>query len=197
MHYKVWDEITFPFPNFNSAVEVWEWTSKFIPQFNRKYDFLSMLGVKLIHVDKSGHCGSTYKMTKTKICHGVFKGKCDWLSVMKFHWSMKTLCHNTRISCHALPPKHGLQQTVVSYRFSQAWIMVITNTTTNHQQVAFGTPFGMTFPTDSINVHSHLEPLSLQNLFLGLYSLSGKKSYRNISRSIEDARLCVIIIVSF
>ena len=28
-HYQVWDEITYPFPNFNgSTVEVWEWTSK-------------------------------------------------------------------------------------------------------------------------------------------------------------------------
>ena len=34
IHYKVWDEITYPFPNFNSAaVEVWEWTSSFIPHF--------------------------------------------------------------------------------------------------------------------------------------------------------------------
>ena len=33
-HYKVWDEITYPFPNFNDvAVEVWEWISHFIPDF--------------------------------------------------------------------------------------------------------------------------------------------------------------------
>ena len=31
---RVWDEITFPFPNFNgSTVEVWEWISNFIPHF--------------------------------------------------------------------------------------------------------------------------------------------------------------------
>ena len=31
-HYKVWDEITYPFPNFNGAtVEVWKWISNFIP----------------------------------------------------------------------------------------------------------------------------------------------------------------------
>ena len=31
---KVWDEITYPFPNFNgAAVEVWEWISNFIPHF--------------------------------------------------------------------------------------------------------------------------------------------------------------------
>ena len=34
IHYKMWDEITHPFPNFNSAnVEVWEWISSFIPHF--------------------------------------------------------------------------------------------------------------------------------------------------------------------
>ena len=31
---KVWDEITYPFPNFNGfTVEVWEWVSNFILQF--------------------------------------------------------------------------------------------------------------------------------------------------------------------
>ena len=31
---KVWDEIAYPFPNFNGAtVDVWEWISNFIPRF--------------------------------------------------------------------------------------------------------------------------------------------------------------------
>ena len=34
IHYKVWDEITYPFPNFNSCtIEVWEWIGNFIPHF--------------------------------------------------------------------------------------------------------------------------------------------------------------------
>ena len=34
IHYKAWDEITYPFPNFNSTTgEVWEWMSNFIPHF--------------------------------------------------------------------------------------------------------------------------------------------------------------------
>ena len=34
IHYKVWDQMTYPFPNFNGAtVEVWEWKSYFIPRF--------------------------------------------------------------------------------------------------------------------------------------------------------------------
>ena len=35
-HYKVRDEITYPFPNFNGATaEVWEWISNFTPHFTR------------------------------------------------------------------------------------------------------------------------------------------------------------------
>ena len=33
-HYKVWDEITYPFQNFNGAVvEFWEWIGNYIPHF--------------------------------------------------------------------------------------------------------------------------------------------------------------------
>ena len=28
---EVWNEVTYPFPNFNGTVEVWEWISNFIP----------------------------------------------------------------------------------------------------------------------------------------------------------------------
>ena len=34
IHYKVWDEITYPFPIFNDAtVEIWVWISNSIPHF--------------------------------------------------------------------------------------------------------------------------------------------------------------------
>ena len=34
IHQNVWDEITYPFPNFNGfTVEVWQWISNFIPRF--------------------------------------------------------------------------------------------------------------------------------------------------------------------
>ena len=34
IHYKLWDEIIHPFPNFNRrTVELWEWRSIFIPHF--------------------------------------------------------------------------------------------------------------------------------------------------------------------
>ena len=34
-HYKVWDEITYPFPNLTGAsVQVWEWINSFFPHFS-------------------------------------------------------------------------------------------------------------------------------------------------------------------
>ena len=55
-YYNVWDEITYPFLNFNSAtVEVYEWI-KSHPTLYCACDYLSMLGLKLNHVSKRGHC---------------------------------------------------------------------------------------------------------------------------------------------
>ena len=55
MRIKMWDEIAYPFPNFNGAtVEVWKCVSNFIPHFNG-CNYLSMLGLKLVHVRKMGH----------------------------------------------------------------------------------------------------------------------------------------------
>ena len=49
VHYKVWDEIIYPFPNFNSAaVEVWECIYYFISHW-WACDYLSMLGLNVIH----------------------------------------------------------------------------------------------------------------------------------------------------
>ena len=48
-HYKVWDDITCPFPHFNRFIfEVWDWRSIFI----RHNLCVSMLRLKLIHVNK-------------------------------------------------------------------------------------------------------------------------------------------------
>ena len=49
--HNVWDEITYPFPNFNSvAVEVWEWIGNFMS--HRICEYLSMLRLKWNHVNK-------------------------------------------------------------------------------------------------------------------------------------------------
>ena len=50
------DEITYPLPNFNgTAVEVWEWVWFHPTLYDGCRDnYLSMLGLKLIHVSKRG-----------------------------------------------------------------------------------------------------------------------------------------------
>ena len=59
----MWVEITYPFPNFNGwDIEVWEWINNFIPHFTGPVaDYLSMVGLKLIHVYKRG--------PDSKFCH--------------------------------------------------------------------------------------------------------------------------------
>ena len=56
IHYIVWDEITYPFPNFNGGnIEVWEWISNFSPTHYWACDYLSVLGLKLNHDSKRWH----------------------------------------------------------------------------------------------------------------------------------------------
>ena len=53
---KVWDEITYPFPNFNgTTIEVWERISNFIPHFIRDVITYPAGLNQLNHVSKSGH----------------------------------------------------------------------------------------------------------------------------------------------
>ena len=54
IHYKVWDEIIYPFLNFNGAtIDVWELISNFIPHFTGYIcDYLPMLGLMLFRVGK-------------------------------------------------------------------------------------------------------------------------------------------------
>ena len=62
INYKVWDEISYPFPNFNGCtVEVYEWISNFILHFYSACDYLSVLGLNLNRVSKKDprwHCQS-------------------------------------------------------------------------------------------------------------------------------------------
>ena len=45
-HHEMWDEITYPFPNFNGCtIEVWEWISNCIPQLTRHW-LLIHAGIK-------------------------------------------------------------------------------------------------------------------------------------------------------
>ena len=59
-HYNVWDEIAYPFPNFNGiTVEVWEWINNFT-HILWACDYLSILGLKLIHISRRDPCCLIY-----------------------------------------------------------------------------------------------------------------------------------------
>ena len=52
IHYKLWDEITYPLLNFNgTSLGMNKW---FHPTFYWACDYLSMLGLKLNHISKRG-----------------------------------------------------------------------------------------------------------------------------------------------
>ena len=78
IHYKMWDEITYPFPNFNSSgIGVWEWMNNFIPHVTGHMFYLSMLGLKLIHVSKRG---PEVLMFVERICDVIVSRHClCWL----------------------------------------------------------------------------------------------------------------------
>ena len=70
-HYKVLGEMIYPFPNFNGAtVEVWEWVH---PRLYWSCDYLSMMGLKLNHVNKmdlwhhfNHHVRRSQRLTQTE-----------------------------------------------------------------------------------------------------------------------------------
>ena len=62
IHYKMWDEITHTFPNFNGcAIDVWEWISNFIPHFT--VHVITYPCCELIHVSKRGLCSQLIHVT--------------------------------------------------------------------------------------------------------------------------------------
>ena len=71
---RVWDEITYPFPNFNGwTVDVWEWISNSIlPTVYNGCSYLPMPGLKLSHVNEGSlvHVANRDKIQQstTRVC---------------------------------------------------------------------------------------------------------------------------------
>ena len=64
---KAWDEITYPFPNFNGAtVEVWEWISNFIPHLMMD-ELLIHSGFTLKYITKKAPGHSVSKMSTISV----------------------------------------------------------------------------------------------------------------------------------
>ena len=67
---KVWNEITYPSPNFNCCT-VWEWIISFIPHFYHGCNYLSMLGLKLIPKRGFKWYGLNYRQISNMRCTPV------------------------------------------------------------------------------------------------------------------------------
>ena len=67
IHYKVWDEITYPFLNcWSLGMDEW-----FHLTLYQAYDYLSMMGLKLNHVSKRG---PRYQLQDTQPIYTDFMG---------------------------------------------------------------------------------------------------------------------------
>ena len=77
----MWDEITYPFPNFNGCtVEVWEWIGNFIPHF--------IMGVITYPFWDSSQSMLVKGATVPKLCCLAFWGCCHWSPVDNHDQSM-------------------------------------------------------------------------------------------------------------
>ena len=81
---KVWDEITYPFPNFNrSTIEVFEWISNFIPHFIM--DVISHLctcqSIGSTIDDTGKHTEQTWASEGNNILRCIFLTKLLWNSI--------------------------------------------------------------------------------------------------------------------
>ena len=92
---EVWDEITYPFPNFNGGTfEVWEWISNFLPHFTGhviiypcwmyfSYQYLLRITYQSSILDEgySWHCRSSSKDLKVRhIQEMLIPSESSWYS---------------------------------------------------------------------------------------------------------------------
>ena len=82
IHFKVWGEMTYPFPNFNGCtVEVWEWISNFMPHFIGHvitypcWDLYNHASAVAIGLDAQRHLGfrNAYTPYASVIVHHWFR----------------------------------------------------------------------------------------------------------------------------
>ena len=97
-HYKVWDEITSPFQNFNGGtVEVWEWIRNFIPRFIRAVGVTWLVNtVSSRENGVTGSCHITYFL-----CWWMHGYDFWWVSVKEtwpyFHWPARDVAVNFKL----------------------------------------------------------------------------------------------------
>ena len=90
-HYKLWDEITYPFPNFNG----WGMHKWFHPTLYRTCDFLSMNGLKLTHVSKKWPRAFADRASTNTNCLFIYTRPTLWkLTWSRFH--SRLFQHNSK-----------------------------------------------------------------------------------------------------
>ena len=99
IHYKMWDEITYPFPNFNgAAVEVWEYLSNFILHFTGCMIKSMLLPNFYNFRDHSVYASSQWEMVL--LCNTISQWRgtyTEWSP--QFVWDMLCLTWEGLISC--------------------------------------------------------------------------------------------------
>ena len=84
-HYKMWEDITFLFPNFNGCtVEVWEWISNFISHFTEHVITYPCLGLKLNYVSKRSP-GVAIELSRDRVIVSLFVSIFMW----KMYFSLR------------------------------------------------------------------------------------------------------------
>ena len=89
---KVWDEITYPFSNFNGAtVEVWEWIDNFIPYFVMN---MIIYSVAVLFLPSNGRCK---RLGQLEVEFGVIVTSMEIWHVLKtlLTYSQESYCNST------------------------------------------------------------------------------------------------------
>ena len=91
----MWDEIIYPFPNFNCniTVELWEWINYFFPHFIMDV----MLKLNLIHVSKGAPCVCCLTWVLMRI--STLMLLLWWESCKSFVWEKICECECTHMHC--------------------------------------------------------------------------------------------------
>ena len=178
LHYKVWGEITYPPPNFiGAAVEVWEWISYAIQ--NWVCDYLSMLGLQLIHVSKNGPLGDNISVS---VCistrnTGCVRGAPRWRHQMKTFSALLALCEGNPLVTGGFPSQRPVTRSFdvffhlrlnkrLSKQSRRRWFETPSDSLLRHRD----TNFLISVPADGLacnQVTAHVE-LNIQERLLNL-----------------------------
>ena len=116
------DGITYPFPN-SRTVKVWEWILVISHTLYRACDYLSLLGLKLVHIIKRVHVVSVIAMRTTreydsKSCNNQF---CQEMIIWQILWS-RTLYSLLLFMAHPLAhtylTSHASSTATIMWRIS-------------------------------------------------------------------------------